>query len=339
MKDYINNIKQIFSCSDRIAMIFKGEENIWCNRSAEFFGGQLPLCHELETVKIKKKENNILSEVILNTGSMTLKGELHENKDYSFALLDKIDIISDAFKDSSFQKYIESNNLYIKAAINEIGAYITLMRNNGFRNDKELQEYYNGIETSCMGIMKTVQNNDIMRDTSGSAGNMNVYLNLREIFDEIVSSVMASCSKKIKIRYNVKDQKMYVRCDETLLKLLFLHVFRYMIFSSYSMEMCVNESITGTDTAEILFTAPKKEKNINLTMDFYDKMINFNMDGLLVQRLSDSVGAVFEKKEFDKKISMVLKFNLCSPENLNSGRRQEKHTKYSPTNITFFDFL
>lgn len=336
----IEDIKKLFAYSKRIAMIFINDENIWCNRSAEFFGGQLPSYNELEIKKIKRTRNNMLFDVVLSIEDMTFSGELHKEGEYSFVLLDRNDILADAFEDSYFQKYIESNNLYIKASISEISAYVTLMRLESEKTGRiDFKEYYDGIDSSCMGIMKTVQNNEIMKSTSKDYSNTNSFLNLKSIIDEICVTIIKSCSKKIKIKNNIRNNKMYSACDETLLKYFFLHVLRYVIFSSYSTEITINSDMSGDDSAEITVICSKKEKNSKLTMDFYDKMINFNMDELLIRRLSASLNVAVEKKEFDKKISMSMKFILCEPQGLKSSKKPERHTKFSATNITFFDFV
>jgi len=339
MKDYIENIKKMFSCSDRIAIIFKEDESIWCNRNKDFFGGQFPFYHELETLKIKKDNESMLSDVALNIGNMTLSGELYEEDDYAFALLDKKNVIYDAFENKKFQQYIESNNIYIKSAVTEIDAYATLIRNGEFKNEKERQELFDGLMKSLMGIMKTVQNNDIMRETATDYHHENVFLNIKEIFDQTVSALRTSCQNKIKIRCNVKDNEIYTFGDAYLFRLLFLHVFRYMVFSSYALEMSVNESIIDKQTVEIIFTAPRKEKSINFTMDFYDKMIRFNMDEFIIHRLAEYLHASFEKKEFEKKISMYLKLKIYHSGHLNAPPIEENKVKYCESNITFFDFL
>ncbi|MDY4413492.1 MAG: hypothetical protein SPE43_03850 [Ruminococcus sp.] len=332
----IEDIKKLFSDSEKVVMIFIKDELIWSNREAEFFGGQFPAYCEFEKEETKKSK----CRVRFSNDDITLAGEMHRDGQYSFILFDKKDILAEAFEDIYFQKYIESNNLYIKASISEISAYVTLMRSEAEKNGRtDFQEYYDGIDSSCMGIMKTVQNNEIMKSTSKDYSNTNSFLNIKNIIDEICMNIVCSCQNKIKIKNNIRNAKMYSDCDENLLKLLFLHVLRYVIFSSYSTEINISSSLPEENSAEITVICSKKEKNSNLTMDFYDKMINFNMDELLIRRLSESLGVTVEKKDFDKKISMSMKFRLCEPTGLKAPKKPERHTKFSPANITFFDFV
>ncbi|MGN0677514.1 MAG: hypothetical protein ACI4K5_07190 [Ruminococcus sp.] len=332
----IEDIKKLFSDSEKVVMIFIKDELIWSNREAEFFGGQFPAYCEFEKEETKKSK----CRVRFSNDDITLAGEMHRDGQYSFILFDKKDILAEAFEDISFQKYIESNNLYIKASISEISAYVTLMRSESEKNGRtDFQEYYDGIDSSCMGIMKTVQNNEIMKSTSKDYSITNSFLNIKNIIDEICMNIVCSCQNKIKIKNNIKNANMYSDCDENLLRLLFLHVLRYVIFSSYSTEINISSSMPEKNSAEITVICSKKEKNSNLTMDFYDKMINFNMDELLIRRLSESLGVTVEKKDFDKKISMSMKFRLCEPTGLKAPKKPERHTKFSPANITFFDFV
>ncbi len=337
MKDYIENVKKMFSCSDRIAIIFKDDESIWCNRNKDFFGGRFPLYNELKTVKIKKDNESVLSDVVLNIGNITLSGELYEEDNYSFALLDEKNIIYDAFEDKNFQQYIESNNVYIRTAITKIDAHATILRTREFKNEKERRELFDGLLNSLLGIMKTVQNNDIMIQTTKNYHHENTHLNIKEIFDQTVSALKTSCQNKIKIRCNVKDREIYTFGDAHLFRLLFLHVFRYMIFSSYLMEMSVNESIIDEDTVRIIFQAPRKERSQDFIMDFYDKNINFNMDEFIIHRLSEYFHISFEKKEDEKIISMSLQLKIHHSGYLNAAPIEEDNMKYSEASITFFD--
>lgn len=335
----VEDIKKIFSDSKKIAMIFTDGELLWCNRDADFFGGQFPSYSEFE-IKKTSPEKNTLFSVTFSSDDLSLSGELHKEEQYSFILFDQKNILAEAFEDSYFQKYLESNNLYIKASISEISAYVSLMRSESEKNGRtDFYEYYDGIDSSCMGIMKTVQNNEIMKATSKKYSTANSFLNLKNLIDEICMNITRSCKNRIKIKNNIRNVKMYSNCDENLLKILFLHVLRYVIFSSYSTRISINSSQPDENSAEITVICSKKEKNSNLTMDFYDKMINFNMDELLICRLSESLGITVEKKDFDNKISMSMKFRTCVPNGLKAPRKPERHTKFSPENITFFDFI
>ncbi len=338
---FIDDIKNLFSGSDTIVIVFSDEKLVWCNRNAEFFGGKFPMYDEFEIKGMKNSENNdtMLFDAEMKNESISLNGELRKSGNFSVFMLRKKDIFKEAFEDSLFQKYIESNNLYIKATINEISAYVTLMRSEAEKNNiRNFTEYYDGIDSSCMGIMKTVQNNEIMKSSLKDYSNTNSFVNINNMIDEICLSVTSSCKNKIKIKNHIGDTKMYSSCDENYLKLFFIHVLRYVIFSSYSTEISINLSEKSNDYAEITMLCSKKEKTSNLTMDFYDKMINFNMDELLITRLSESLDIPVSKKEFDKKISVVMKFRLCEPNGFKAPKKPDRHTKFSPVNITFFDF-
>ena len=102
---FIDDIKNLFSGSDTTVIVFSDEELVWCNRNAEFFGGQFPLYDEFEIKEMKNSENNdtMLFDAEMKNESISLSGELRKSGNFSVFMLSKKDIFKEAFEDSLFK--------------------------------------------------------------------------------------------------------------------------------------------------------------------------------------------------------------------------------------------
>lgn len=191
--------------------------------------------------------------------------------------------------------------------------------------------------------MKTVQNNEIMRTTIKNSSHIRTdsLINIYNMFREISLMLMFSCNtQKIKIKCNIPEKEVFIVSDDENLRMLILYVLRYTIFASCSTDLSITSNELSDNMVEIVISASKKEKNINLTMDIYDKMLNFSMDDMIMHRLLDFMKIPFEKREFENKIAVSMKFKIIDDTaDFGTSQKMERHMKFSPLNITFFDFL
>lgn len=346
MPDYIDFIKKMFSDSERIVIVFENKENIWCNRSEDFFGGKLPQYNDI--IIGSKKENGCgLFSASLITDDFKMKGEFFDDRENNRAvvLLDKRELLFEAFEDSDFLSYIDTNNFYLKTAVNELFTFISYMRTQelkGKRVQKEFDELYRNMEESCLTTMKVVHNNEIMKITSKNMKNCHrsTLLNIRKLL-ELVSYRIMMYSDKVKIKLNLpKNIKIYTRNDFYGLRFLFIYAYRYIVFSSCSRDISVTLEVRKDNTIKINMICSKKNNgNVGTAMEFYDKIVDFNMEELIFNRLSESIGVPFEKKEADKKIILSMVFQLFDTPEFEEPFPEEKHLVFTPEAIAFSDFI
>jgi len=346
MNNYIETIKKFFSCSERIAMVFKDNENVWCNRNHEFFGGRLPKCDDLVKEEMKESNEGIIFKVSFTSDNNNFSGELSDTDENGcrFALLDKKDILSEAFNDDQFQKYIESNDFHLRASVAEISANIDNLKKDNIKTKDEFKKFYDSIERSCKCILKTVQNNKIMKNTS-----THYEQSEKKHFSDLPNAIVniSNClSLMHKPKININTEKrfpfdpIYIEGNIENIRHLITHTFKDIIYSSYSTDIDISLKIPkNNQPAKLTLICQKKKKNTDLIMDIYDKMRNFNMDRLLIERLARSENIPVEKKEFDNKISMSMYFHITKEPHAVEAPKIQRPSQYNPADITFYEFL
>lgn len=368
MKSYLDELKEMYLNSEKIAILFKDKQLIWTNKTKNFFNGKLPAYSEIlidnpdNPCKLPDCTFYLISFKIENN---IFKGTMVENiKDDSLYNTVIIEVNSDFLQnninaDSPKNILIELTNEIHQKISNEIttlnacyevleDAYREELEEKFSKNNemkiKNIEQLMTIIDEHLYGIMYFLNSllmlANIFQDSEEYKNKKNN--SVLDYISEIKSRVNNVFDFNIECDFKTNDlDKPFVFCNKKALIRVILYGLRYVLLLSKSNNIRFVYNKINEKICEIIISTDKNNSDSDFVNSNYMIICKKRLEKIAVEYLCKCIEIDCREEENNETFSLILNFNIsCNINKFESKSTFEEFTgKFSILNTMLYDFL